>query len=374
MGSGIIGLSAAMAFTGVVPMLMILVLTAYLSHRSATMLVRVADAERAQTYGDAAYNVLGQRFCSAIQFTIVLGNFGMLVAYIVILGDFVEAIGDAVTSDGVDRVLWTLIVSCLVILPLSLKRDLNDLRATSFLSILFVVFFVVVLCVRSVDGVVSDGLGPGVKAARASTDFFRALPTAFFAFNCHTSVFPVYRSMEKQEVTRFDTVSRMSFVIVGSMYVAASVLGYLLFGSESTSNILSSFPTDDNLVSVATLCFAFTICFTYPIVMTALRISLHYLLFGRADMRAVSWYSETLAIFVAACAVGVAVNDVSLVFSITGSISSGVIAFVAPAVLTLKSKKHPCTAAETRFCYFLIVFGTVACVLGLVSSLNAALL
>ena len=366
LGAGILGLASATSFVGYVPVLLLLLVSGYLCHKTAVMLVRVADAERAQTYGDCAVIIFGMRGALIVQGLIAAGCIGTLIAYVVLTQDFVVSVGTEIYGDEISR-LWALPLVFGVMLPLSLKRNLNDLRVTSFISVFFVVFFLVVLVAKLISG----GVGDGVKAGTSpSFDWARTLPILFFGFNCHAAVLPIYRSMEKQSVSRFVTVSRSSFVTVGSMYAIGALSGYLLYGTVVSGNVLQNFP-QDVLSAVVTACFASTIAFTYPLVANALMISVFWIVYGPRAMTHRAFYTIIVGIVLTSC-VGFLLDDVSVVFGVTGSISSGAVAFIFPALFMLWSKKFHNTLKETYFCKFLIIFGLAACGIGLAASLAAA--
>lgn len=371
-GSGVLGLPFAMSEAGLAPFLVILLASAALCHRTARMIVRVCDAERAQTYGDAALRVFGRQGAYPVQALIVAGNFGLLAAYMVITGDFAEAIGREFFGGAANRGAWVTAVAVLVMLPLSLKRNLAALRPTSFFSLAFVCVFALALAWRAGE---RGSAHPGVRVGpRPGGGVLRALPTAFFAYAAHAVVMPVYRSMEPalQTGAAFGRVSAWSFGAAAALYTAGAAAGYSLLGDTVDGNVLASRSFDgDRAMGAVTVLFAATIAFTYPLVMNSLRASLHWLLFGESDISRRKFFSETVGVWGASLLVGLLVTDVSLVFAVTGSVSSGFVSFVVPALLMLQSKAVSLAAGERLLCQFLVVFGVGACAAGLVASFTA---
>lgn len=367
-GAGILGLAAASSFVGIVPMLVLLVLSGYLCHLTAVMLVKVAVAERVQTYGDIAVVVLGMRGAHLVQALIAAGSAGTLVAYVVLTCDFTVKVGEELSGgESVSRA-WGLVPVLLFMLPLSLKRDLNSLRVTSLISVTIVVGFLVMLVAKAID--FGDAHSTIKVATTPSLDWARMLPIAFFAFNCHSAVLPIFRSMDVQTHARFVVVSRNSFLTVGTMYAIAAMAGYTLYGATAQGNVLLNFP-QDALTAVITGLFATTISFTYPLVCAALRISMFWMVNGPRDMSERQHRIYSAAIVLMSC-VGVGITDVGVVFGVVGSVSSGFIAFIFPALFVLWSDKFKNTRREAMFCRGLIGFGLLSCVLGLIASLSAA--
>lgn len=86
-GAGIMALPATMKVLGLAPGLVLVVLAALLTDASIELLVRFTRAAGVKTYGKAmgdAFGPLGRGF---LQFCVVVNNLGVMVVYMIIIGD-----------------------------------------------------------------------------------------------------------------------------------------------------------------------------------------------------------------------------------------------------------------------------------------------
>uniref|UniRef100_A0A3B3Y7V1 Sodium-coupled neutral amino acid symporter 2 n=1 Tax=Poecilia mexicana TaxID=48701 RepID=A0A3B3Y7V1_9TELE len=138
MGSGILGLSFAMANTGIALFVFLLVSFAIFSLYSVHLLLKTADEAGALVYESLGYKAFGIPGKLAASCSITMQNIGgerltfkcicMCFSEWYINGDYL-----------------VILVSIIVILPLSLLRNLGYLSYTSGLSLLCMVFFLIVV-------------------------------------------------------------------------------------------------------------------------------------------------------------------------------------------------------------------------------------
>jgi sodium-coupled neutral amino acid transporter 2 len=128
--------------------------------------------------------------------------------------------------------------------------------------------------------------------------------------------------------------------------MATSVFGYLLFGEDTLSDVLSNFDADlevpysqvfADLVRVG---YAIHIILVYPLLQFSLRVILDGLLFPEAttplalDNR--RFIPLTVCVLGISWAVACYVPDIWYAFQITGSTVGALIGFIIPAVLVLR--------------------------------------
>ncbi|CAJ1359379.1 unnamed protein product [Effrenium voratum] len=120
MGGGILGLPNAMEKLGLVPGCGLLVLAALLGCLTVWMLLIAMEESRQKSYAEVAGVLYGQKAQIWVDFTIILYNFGVLVSYVMIIGDIVPPFLSFLRAPELlqDRAL-VLALSCLVLYPLS---------------------------------------------------------------------------------------------------------------------------------------------------------------------------------------------------------------------------------------------------------------
>eukprot|EP00050_Salpingoeca_kvevrii_P019307 m.84564 g.84564 ORF g.84564 m.84564 type:complete len:653 (-) comp8350_c0_seq1:111-2069(-) len=378
-GAGILGLASYFSDTGYILGTILMMAQCLLQLYTAGLLTRVARAENADSYGKCAEVILGMRGAIATQFIVSINSLGALIAYVVLVRDFVRSIA-AIYYDQADDFPHRLVTNILlgvVVFPLVLKRELNALRLFSFISILFVVLVVIGTVERTSEMLSNSGTGSGVRPFPDNLgNFFAALPVVTFAFNCHTSVLPVYTSMREPTPNRFDFVSHRAFGYILVLYMTAGLFGYLAFGDSIDGNMLNSISADNdsNLIIFMLAMFCFTILFTFPLVAFVLRIGLHFLLGAwrtRKDIDLLPGWLESTLIFGAAVLLGNLIDDVDVVFGITGSVSSTLLSLIFPAIFYLRSTQIERPHRHVVYSYIVIAAGIIVGVAGLVSNIAA---
>uniref|UniRef100_A0A8C6RFY2 Sodium-coupled neutral amino acid symporter 2 n=1 Tax=Nannospalax galili TaxID=1026970 RepID=A0A8C6RFY2_NANGA len=197
-----------------------------------------------------------------------------------------------------------LLVSLVLILPLSLLRNLGYLGYTSGLSLLCMVFFlIVVICKKfqipcpTEDGSILNetmnstlALAPYLasnvtNAGSCQPRYFifnsqtvYAVPILTFSFVCHPAVLPIYEELKGRSRRRMMSVSKISFFAMFLMYLLAALFGYLTFYEHVESELLhtySSVMKTDVLLLVVRLAVLMAVTLTVPVVIFPGHIWLH---------------------------------------------------------------------------------------------------
>ncbi|KAL8159256.1 hypothetical protein V2J09_000793 [Rumex salicifolius] len=163
------------------------------------------------------------------------------------------------------------IIATLIVLP---TCYLKDYRIISFFSAggIFGAFFIVLslILVGSLEDIGFNQTGPIIKLT--------GLPYSFgvfgFCYSGHSVLPNLYNSMEDK--TKFNNALILIFVLSTSVYLSVGVLGFLLFGEDTDSQITLNLP-DDAAVSKLAL-WVITPLFKYPLLLNPLASCLEELL------------------------------------------------------------------------------------------------
>ena len=85
-------------------------------------------------------------------------------------------------------------------------------------------------------------------------------------FQCHVSVVPVYSCLQKRTLKEFSKTLTVALTICIGSYSLPAIFGYLTFGSDVQSDILTSYDPDPEVL-VAVVMIAAKIYTTYPILL-----------------------------------------------------------------------------------------------------------
>jgi hypothetical protein len=118
------------------------------------------------------------------------------------------------------------------------------------------------------------------------------------------------------------------------------------------------------------LCFLFMFTFTYPLVNFAMRISIHYTLFGETNANQYQHVAETVIPLAIALAGALSFGDITLVFSLIGALGTASLYFLFPCTMFLASQKVHVTDRKQRLaCIAVLCFGVIVSVCGVVAAI-----
>ncbi|CAE7251207.1 AVT2 [Symbiodinium natans] len=150
LGAGALSLPRAMYYSGILwgPLLMIVL--AALSILSIRVIVQLVELSGKDSYEEIAKEAIGPWFALLVEVNIVLFCFGTAVAYMITVGQVLDAtFGDAEPGSWLSSLtqsntvlLWT---TAFVLLPLSLLDSINDLRFASLAGVSCILYLILVV-------------------------------------------------------------------------------------------------------------------------------------------------------------------------------------------------------------------------------------
>ena len=287
-GAGIVGLPFAIQESGFVPGIIMVISCALLTEKSLRLLIETAKHANVPSYetvAEAAYGTFGFYFIAGNMFILA---YGAMLSYLMIVKDTFSSILGIDERDVLMRRTVLVVISSLVILPLSCQRDMADLAKTSRMNVCFDLLMVLVVVYLSVrqrqyyweeyDGMndfeISDS-DPSFDIANNTSDLWKiqwdtifiGLGVLSFAFVCQHSAFIIAGSLEKPTKERWSMVTRLALSFAACMSLLMGISGYLGFGgpgSDLHGNILNSLPEKSPLAKVAKGLVGITMLFVYP--------------------------------------------------------------------------------------------------------------
>ncbi|MEE6494015.1 hypothetical protein FKM82_016996 [Ascaphus truei] len=159
MGSGILGLSYAMANTGIIGFSVLLLIVACLASYSIHLLLRMCIQTAVTSYEDIGLFAFGSPGKVVVAIAILIQNIGAMSSYLFIVKSELPAAisaflaGDHTGSWYLDGKLLLIITSVCIVFPLALLPKIGFLGYTSSLSFFFMVYFALVVSIlKSLSG------------------------------------------------------------------------------------------------------------------------------------------------------------------------------------------------------------------------------
>jgi sodium-coupled neutral amino acid transporter 11 len=286
LGAGVVGVGGAIAKSGGVVSLVSVLGFAALTKLSFDIVIDLALETNAtnSSYEDLGRATFGTTGYLAVAVSKGLFAFGSLVAYVVIcklsfasacrslfLEDPSSPPGEGITSIFFDETWSTLFLSTIVMLPLSLMRDMTLLEKFSAAKIVIFMLIILILIYLgitiSVDEIGSTGnphtfqdhwlaINPG---------FLQSMGTFVFAFIGQHTCHPVYHSLrpEDQNLDGWKKVSTLSVALTALLSSLMGFTVYMTFWEAADSDMFGLYPPSP-AVDTARVLLCIEIVLTYP--------------------------------------------------------------------------------------------------------------
>jgi len=374
-GSSIVTIPLIIARLGWLVGGLILLFMQYFMSQVMATLVDVGKHEGCDSFSQLTFMVLGKKVGIMVSFFVIMANIGALTAHSIIIGDGIETLMTEQWGTDVAQAWRSSIVAGVfvaVVLPLALPRSLNALRSVAFATICVLVGLVVVVASEGADVMSIRGFGPNVSAVPTSLlDVVTALPVATYIFTAANAVFQVYYGIKGNTHQKFKKTTSTAFAGVCLLHLIVGQVGYLTHGSNTQGNVLISFGettalTHSKAVPVLTALFTMSVMMVAPIAVFSARVVVQFIIYGPVTATPLQHKLQALVIIAIGAGIGLLARDVSIVFSIMGSVVSANQAFVIPALLYLRSKRYTNrTKGGIRIAKTMIVAGVCLAVCGL---------
>ncbi|TWW68107.1 putative sodium-coupled neutral amino acid transporter 8 [Takifugu flavidus] len=337
-----------------------------------------SSVSRQNTYQDVVREVCGRAIGKLCEVCFCFNLFMICVAFLVVVQDQLEKLNywlpggrDAVSL--VHRPQFALFIMCLIIiLPLSIPKEIGIQKYTSVLGTLAASYLCVAVIVKyylmeSHPVLIPPDTSQGINSWGS---MFSVVPTICFGFQCHEACIAIYSSMENQKLSHWVLISVLSMIFCLVIYTLTGVYGFLTFGQEVASDILMSYPGSDVVIIISRLLFGISIITIYPIILLLGRSVLLNLVVRLQRNRrgvvtksfesrcrvilTVIWIAVTLLI-------AMYVPDMSEVISVIGGISAFFI-FIFPGLCLVFTMETEAVTHTVR--WSLTAWGVITIVVG----------
>ncbi|KAM3240802.1 hypothetical protein ACQJBY_054062 [Aegilops geniculata] len=383
-GAGIMALPASIKMLGIIPGILMIILVALLTEASIDMMVRCSHQAKITSYGWLMGDSFGQWGRIALQASVVINNIGVMIVYMIIIGDVLSGTSTTgVHHRGIFEGwfgphLWNshpvvlLATTIFVFAPLVSFKRLDSLRYTSALSVALAVVFVVITAgiaiLRLIEGTAEiPKLFPEIHEINSIWELFTAVPVLVTAYICHYNVHSIDNELEDRSQTK--PIVRTSLALCSSVYVATSFFAYLLFGEGTLSDVLANFDSDLHIPfssvfnDIVRVSYVVHVMLVFPIVFFALRLNLDGLLFPTS--RHISHDNRRFTIITVSLLVVIylAANFIPSIwdaFQFTGATAAVLIGFIFPAMIILRDSYGIATKRDKVLAVTMIVLAVLS--------------
>jgi proton-coupled amino acid transporter len=261
-GTGVLFLPRAYLNGGMMFSNVVLLLIAIFSYYCFILLVSVRLKVKA-SFGDMGGIIFGKHFRNMINFSLVISQIGFSSAYIVFVGEnlqaFIEAVSHCKTSIDIK---WVILMQMIIFLPLSLYRNINHIQKMALAADLFILLGLVYIYFYDVKTIVHQGGISDIEDFNPK-DWTLFIGTAIFTFEGIGLIIPIQGSMK--DPGKFPKVLASVMIIVSVVMISIGALSYAAYGSHTKTVVLSNMRQDNKLVNGVQFIYSVAILLSTPL-------------------------------------------------------------------------------------------------------------
>eukprot|EP00271_Cylindrocystis_brebissonii_P007416 TRINITY_DN20935_c0_g1_i1.p1 TRINITY_DN20935_c0_g1~~TRINITY_DN20935_c0_g1_i1.p1 ORF type:complete len:475 (+),score=85.71 TRINITY_DN20935_c0_g1_i1:236-1660(+) len=393
-GAGIMGLPAKMKILGLPFGLLALCGMGLLTDYSIQMLLRCSRHSGLWSYADLMSATWGRFGRGAMRFCVITNALGVLIIYMVIMGDVISGAGigaehhPGLLEQWAHGAFWwnsklvvLTVISVFVLTPLCLLEKIDSLKHTSALSVFLAVVFVVITIAVSAYNLWMGNIDfkqirvlPKVDTWHSIVQLATVIPTMSTAYVCHYNVHPIYVELAPPRWEKMRSVGATTLILCTSVYCATSLFGYMLFGEATLGDVLANFDADLHMpfssiiADIVRLCYVGHLMMVFPVVHFTMRLNIDAILFPTARPLSESrlrYYAITVSLVSVILLGALFVPNIEFAFQFTGSVAAVSLAFTLPGLAALSNLAGEGVGTERRIAWFMVILGVAVSITGI---------
>ncbi|CAK9146275.1 unnamed protein product [Ilex paraguariensis] len=392
-GAGIMALPATMKVLGLPLGVVLIVLMGILSEISVELFVRFSVQCNASSYGVVVQAALGRTARILSDICIIVNNAGVLVVYLIIMGDVMSGsnhhigVFDQWLGNGFwdHRKLVILVIVVLFLAPLCALEKIDSLSLTSAASVALAVVFVfvafVVAAIKLVEGKIeAPRMTPDFGSKKAILDLLVVIPIMSNAYVCHFNVQPIYNELEGRSPQKMNKVGRITTVLCVLVYTSTAIAGYLLFGKDTETDVLTNFDKDlgirfsTALNYIVRVGYILHLVLVFPVIHFSLRQTVDTLVFeGSAPLSESRkrCLALTLVLLGLIYFGSTMIPSIWTAFKFTGATTAVSLGFTFPSLIALRLSKqgNNLSNSEKFLSWMMLILAIIVSIVGVVSNI-----
>ncbi|KAK1358184.1 putative sodium-coupled neutral amino acid transporter 6 [Heracleum sosnowskyi] len=386
-GAGLMALPVTMKVMGIILGTIMIVVMGLVAEVSVELLGRYLVESKSTAYGEVVQNALGKQAKIFSEICIILNNAGVLAVYLIILGDVMSG---SLHHSGLFEQWWghgfwnhrkllILLVLIIFLAPLCALDRIDSFILTSAASVVLAVIFIVAL-IRLLKGTLAAPRWTSdLSSTKAIMDLLVVFPIMTNAFVSHFNVPTIYNELEGKSPEKMNQVGRISTVLCIFLYASTAISGYLLFGEDTESDVLTNFDKDLGVPYSTALNYFVRISYlihlilVFPVIHFSLRQTVDTLLFEgsppltESRKRCLALTGGLLLILYLG---STTIPNIWTAFKFIGATTAVSLGFTFPSLIALRLSKQgtSLSPAEKLLCLSMLIFAVTVSIVGVIGN------
>ncbi|XP_072900795.1 putative sodium-coupled neutral amino acid transporter 11 isoform X1 [Hemitrygon akajei] len=347
--------------------ILLLTIVAYVTDYSIILLIKGGNLSGTNTYQclvNKAFGLKGYVILLILQF---LYPFITMISYNIIVGDTLTKVLQQIPGVGPENILaerhFVIAMTTLVfMLPLSMYRNIANLRKLSLASLVLTLAILVIVVVEAAT------LGPNIPPSEGAWNFaqsnaMQAIGIMAFAFVSHHNTFLIYGSLETPTINNWSCVSHISVLFSLIIYLIFAGSAYGTFTGYTQGDLFENYCKNDDWATIGRLLYGLTTILTYPVECFVVREVIANLFFN-GTLTTIFHVVVTFCMVAVAMAISQGIECLEIVLVSNGVIVATPLVFVIPTACYLKLSEKPWKHWDSLKSWMILITGVFVMSLG----------
>eukprot|EP01084_Bolivina_argentea_P220867 374233_1 len=347
LGAAMLSLPWAFSKSTFIPGCIGLFISVIYSFITCMFIITACDATNTFEYSALLRNV-HPYWETAATITIIYVAYSSCLSYVIVTGDFF--------TDGIhglnnnwafkhDREIYIAVITCCMLLPLSLLKEFKSLKASSIIgnaSNLYCVFLAIGFTI-SYSQTTDAHTGEGFQWNDWNMNILIVTNVCAKAYASQYPLPPMYQQLKNKSLNKIRFVTICAFTIVTIIYLSFAICGYYLFGIQTQGDVLLNYPSDNIYFIIARFAMGFSIIGCYPLIFKSFMQCVEDKFFNpkKGSKYDFETYPKIRAMVITICilsmmVIGLLVDNVGPVSSIEGAITVLALMALFPVLVAWK--------------------------------------
>ena len=406
LGPGAFSLPIRCTQLGLFWFIVFIIIAAFVTYWSMSGLIKAARKVKGEDYSPSVKALIGKPFAIVIDVTIILYLIGVFIQYQVIIYSLIgrtiyEFFGDKNSYENFDiyeEKVWDAAVLkypimfgiILLVMPLCLLKNISKMRFASLFGICAYIYCILVIVIQSpwflrhyLDNYKKDD--PDTHAnwfnlANGFTKelyFFTGIATVFFAYECHTGAFPVYKNLKNHTEERINKLYFRSLCLDIAVYILISICGFITAPLNPQSLVIfreNLVFKNDIFMTIAKIALACNLFLSLPANYAGYRCSFFIFFFGTDEIDNKRNVIVTVCSLLISTLIGAVYKNILNHISFLGGFCCSIINFLIPGAMIIRASGEKLSTPKNIATFIAFATLTTLGFLGGIQTIRASIM